>query len=167
LNRLVVNVAIRPALYGAEDMPNMSEKVAKRLLHHCLIDWKRHAVKFQDDNPGVAAEHIRKRIKWYMPLVHFSGRAYFDYFDNMDLAQLWDSMAACGRGEWVVTQLRNCVDVVTQLRNCVDCAECSVQDAVTYFDVAEGSTYGEVVAELAKDVERPYTNGEVLMDKSA
>jgi hypothetical protein len=134
----------------------MSERVAKRILDHCLSDWKRHAVRFQHENAGVALEQIRKRIKWYTPLAHFSARAYFDYCDSMDLAQLWDSMAVCERAEWVITQLRNSTD-------CPDC----IQDVWTHFDIVQGSTYSEVVAELAEDLEQPYTNWEMRMDKSA
>jgi hypothetical protein len=137
-------------------MSNTFEKVAKRLLDHCLSEWKGHAVKSQHENPGIAIEQIRRRIKWYMPLVHFSARAYFDYCDSMDLARLWEGMTACERGEWIITQLRGC-------RDCPD----GVQDAVTYFEVAQGATYGEVVAELAKDLERSYTNKNVFLEKSA
>ena len=138
------------------NMPNASEKVAKRLLDHCLSEWKRHAVKFQHENPDIAAEQIRSRIKWYMPLVHFSSRAYFDYCDSMHLARLWDSMTTCERGEWIVTELHRCLDYLD-----------SVQDVVTFFEVAQGSTYDEVVRELSKDLGRSYTNKDVLLKKSA
>jgi hypothetical protein len=134
----------------------MSEQVAKRLLDHCLSDWKRHAVKLRHENAGVAFEQVRKRIKWYMPLAHFSACAYFDYCDSRHLAQLWDSMAVCERAEWLITQLRNSND----------CPNC-IQYVWTHFDIAQGSTYSEVVAELAEDLERPHPNWEMCMDKSA
>jgi hypothetical protein len=129
------------------DMPNTSEKVAKRLLDKCLSEWRKRAVKFQHENPDIAAEQIRSRIKWYMPLAGFNSRAYFDYFDGIYLARLWDSLTSCERGEWIVTQLRGCLD-------CPD----SVHYAVTYFGIAQGSTYDKVVGELAKDLERSCTN---------
>jgi hypothetical protein len=145
-----------PAGVGERNRPDMSEEVAKRILDQCLSEWKRHAVKFQHENAGVAQEPIRKRLKWYTPLVRFPARAYFDYWDSMDLARLWDSMAVGDRAEWIITQLRDSADRPE-----------SIQDVLRHFDVGQGSTYSVVVAELAKDVERSSTNGEVLMDKSA
>ena len=134
-----------------------TEHVAKRVLNHCLNDWKRHAINFHQENPDVAAEQVRKHIKWYMPLVHFSAQAYFDYWNSMDLAQLWDSMTAGERGEWIVAQLRTCVD-------CLEGAE----EALAYFAVAEKPTYGRLVAELVKDVEGGYVDGGGwLREKSA
>lgn len=131
----------------------MSEKVAERLLNHCLSDWKRQAAKLQHENAGVAAEQIRQHIRWYGLLLDLNARAYFDYCDSKNLAQLWDSMAACERAEWIITQLRSSAH----------CTECD-QDTLTYFDIVQGSTYGEVVAELANDLEQSYANGQVLAD---
>ena len=137
-------------------MPNALEDVAKQLLDHCLNEWNRHAKRFCHENPGAAAEQARKHIKWYKPLVHLRSLAYFDYWNNLDLAQVWDGFTACERGEWIVTQLRICISRTGH-----------IQDAETYFGIAPGSTYGVLVAELVKDIEPSHANADVFMEEPA
>ena len=137
-------------------MPNGFEDVAKRLLDHCLNEWERHAMRFHQESPCVAAGQIRKHIKWYKPLVHLRAVAYFDYWNNLDAAQLWDGLTAWERGEWIVTQLRICVSRAGQ-----------IPDAEAYFGIAPGSTYGVLVAELVKDVEPSLIHADVFMEEPA
>jgi hypothetical protein len=124
------------------------QRVAKRLLGHCLLAWNRYAAKFEAEHTGVTAPQIARCVKWYVPLAELPSRAYFDYCDSLDVAQLWDGMTVHERAEWLVTQLRQCSDRPESIAGTL----------FHIFTTQKPSTYAAVVAVLAKDVEQPNAN---------